>query len=94
MRVFLFDTDKHFTKIIVPIYASASSSRAELALSLVLTRLNLECHLLSLQPGPWAGVVHCGLTCVSLLMKLSVFHMVGFIYLINSHLDVLFVRCV
>lgn len=93
MRVLLFDTDKHFTKIIVPIYASASS-RAELALSLVLTRLNLECHLFSLQPGPWAGVVHCGLTCISLLMKLSIFHMVGFIYLINSPLDVLFVQCV
>lgn len=47
MHVFHFDADKHFTKIIVPIYASASS-RAELALSLFLTRLNLECHLFSL----------------------------------------------
>lgn len=45
--MFCSDTDKHFTKIIVPIYASASRG-AELTLSLILPGLELECHVFSL----------------------------------------------
>lgn len=55
----LLNTDKQFTKIIVPIYTSISSL-GEFILLWILTRLDLELSIVFLSHFSGCAVVHCG----------------------------------